>query len=85
VIDASAPAGGGWVVLNDVWHPWWFAELDGAPAPILRANVMFRAVAIPEGRHRVRFLFEPLRGLLREFGGGRGFPLPLTARSRAPD
>ena len=66
VAEASAPPGGGWLILNDVWHPWWFANLDGVEAPILRANVMFRAVAIPEGRHEVRFEFQPLRGLLTE-------------------
>ncbi len=67
VIEATAPAGGGWVVLNDVWHPYWFAKLDGAPAEILRANVLFRAVRIPEGRHEVEFSFQPLRGLWRKF------------------
>jgi hypothetical protein len=66
VAEASAPPGGGWLVLHDVWHPWWFANLDGVEAPILRANVMFRAVAIPEGRHEVRFDFQPLRGMLTE-------------------
>jgi len=66
VAEVSAPPGGGWLVLHDVWHPWWFANLDGVEAPILRANVMFRAVAIPEGRHEVRFHFQPLRGLLTE-------------------
>lgn len=70
VVEATTPRGGGWVVLNDVWHPWWIAEVDGQPAPILRANVMFRAVAIPEGRHEVRFLFEPLRGLSKGIGRG---------------
>lgn len=65
-IEATAPAGGGWLVLNDVWHPWWFATLDGVEAPILRANVIFRAVAIPEGTHQLRFSFQPMRGLLRE-------------------
>jgi hypothetical protein len=66
VIEATAPAGGGWVVLNDVWHPYWFAKLDGAPASILRANVLFRAVRVPEGRHEVEFSFEPLRGLWKK-------------------
>jgi len=65
-IETHAPAGGGWLVLNDAWHPWWFATLDGEEAPVLRANVMFRAVAIPEGRHEVRFDFRPIRGLLKE-------------------
>ncbi|WP_424361174.1 hypothetical protein [Methylocystis parvus] len=66
VVEANAPPGGGWLVLNDVWHPWWFATLDGQDAEILRANVLFRAVAIPEGRHEVRFTFRPVSGLLRE-------------------
>jgi hypothetical protein len=66
VAEVSAPPGGGWLILNDVWHPWWFARVDGVDAPVLRANVMFRAVAVPEGRHQVRFEFLPLRGLIRE-------------------
>ncbi|HTO79051.1 MAG TPA: hypothetical protein VMJ31_04670 [Methylocystis sp.] len=67
VIEAEAPPGGGWLVLNDVWHPWWFAYVDGVEAPMLRANVMFRAVAAPEGRHRIEFRFEPLRGAFKEW------------------
>ena len=69
VVDAEAPPGGGWLVLNDVWHPWWFAYVDGVEAPMLRANVMFRAVETPEGRHRIEFRFEPLRGAFKEWLG----------------
>jgi hypothetical protein len=65
VIEAQSP-NGGFVVLNDIWHPWWYAELDGATAPVLRANVMFRAVAVPAGEHRVRFVFRPFAGLLQQ-------------------
>ncbi len=70
VVAATAPRGGGYVVLNDIWHPWWFAQVDGAPAELMRANVIFRAVAVPEGTHEVRFEFHPLQGLLR--GVSRG-------------
>ncbi len=66
LIEAHAPPGGGWLVLYDVWHPWWFATRDGEDAEILRANTMFRAVPIPEGRHEVRFVFRPFAGLMRE-------------------
>jgi hypothetical protein len=61
VLEADSPDGG-WVVLNDLWHPWWSAEIDGRPAELLRANVLFRAVAVPPGRHQVRFLFRPIAG-----------------------
>jgi hypothetical protein len=56
----------GFIVLNDVWHPWWRADVDGQQAHILKANVLFRAVAVPAGRHNVRFQFKPLTGALVE-------------------
>ena len=65
VVEVDAPAGG-ILVLNDVWHPWWRAAVDGTEAEILRANVIFRAVPVPAGTHTVRFTFEPLRGAWRE-------------------
>jgi hypothetical protein len=71
-IDADS-ACGGYVVLNDVWHPWWAATVDGAPADILTANVLFRAVEVAPGRHRVRFEFKPVAGALAELGE-RMFP-----------
>lgn len=56
----------GFVVLNDVWHPWWFGSVDGRPAQILRANVLFRAIQVPAGRHLVRFEFRPVEGAIGE-------------------
>lgn len=58
---------GGFVVLNDLWHPWWTATLDGEPVRVLRANVLGRAVRVPHGRHTIRFTFAPIAGVL----GGR--------------
>lgn len=63
-VEVSAPRGGV-LVLNDVWHPWWFAEVDGLPAKILRANGVFRAVILPQDAKKVIFRFEPARGLVR--------------------
>ncbi|MGE0626831.1 MAG: hypothetical protein AB7O43_03340 [Hyphomicrobiaceae bacterium] len=65
VIDVDSPDGG-FVVLNDVWQPWWFGDIDGRPAPVLRANVIFRAVEVARGRHRVRFSFRPLTGAMHQ-------------------
>jgi hypothetical protein len=66
-VEADSPDGG-WVVLADAWHPWWYAEVDGREAPVLRADVIFRAVRVPAGRHRIEFVFRPLRGALEELG-----------------
>jgi hypothetical protein len=65
VVEVNSPSGGV-LVLNDVWHPWWRATIDGVEAEIMRANVIFRAVQVPPGKYTVRFTFEPLRGAWRE-------------------
>lgn len=56
----------GWLVLTDIFHPWWVAEVDDQPVRIHQANVMFRAVPVSKGAHIVRFRFAPLRGMLRQ-------------------
>jgi len=60
-VDVEAPSGG-ILLLNDVCHPWWRATVDGKPREILKADVIFRAVSVPPGRHMVRFTFHPLAG-----------------------
>ncbi|HEY7662230.1 MAG TPA: hypothetical protein VH934_03795 [Xanthobacteraceae bacterium] len=67
-VAVEAPAGG-ILLLNDVWHPWWRASIDGVEAEILQANVMFRAVVCPPGRHVVRFTFHPFAGSVTELAG----------------
>jgi hypothetical protein len=66
-IEVDAPHWG-FLVLHDVWHPWWTAEIDGEEVPIYRANVLFRAVQVPTGRHRVVFEFHPISGAIAELG-----------------
>lgn len=56
----------GFVVLNDVWHPWWAAEVNGVETEILKANVIFRAVQVPAGKSKVRFTFRPVEGAIAE-------------------
>jgi hypothetical protein len=62
-VDVSVDApDGGLLLLNDAWHPWWRATVDGRAVEILRADVIFRAVALPPGTHEVRFTFAPFAG-----------------------
>lgn len=56
----------GFLVLNDVWHPWWSATVNDQPAEILRANVLFRAVEVGPGKNVIIFKFEPVSGALAE-------------------
>ena len=81
-IEVEAPDGG-FLVLNDAWHPWWRAKVDGRPADILKANVLFRAVEVGPGRHRVHFAFEPLQGAweeLKEIASGHNLHVSPPAR-----
>jgi uncharacterized membrane protein YfhO len=55
-VDATVP---GYLVVVDAWGPEWRASVDGSPAPVLRANVGFRAVPVPSGRHRVELRYRP--------------------------
>ena len=58
VVDAESD-GPGYVVLTDPWYPGWTCNVDGRAAPLYRADYAFRAVAVPAGKHRIRFDFEP--------------------------
>jgi len=63
VLDVHANADA-LVVVTDAWTPQWEATVDGAEAPLLRANVAFRAVRVPAGRHRVEMRCRPTAILL---------------------
>jgi hypothetical protein len=58
-IEVEAERGGA-LAIHSTDYPGWIAEVDGKPVPILRADVMFRAVEVPSGLHRVVLRFAPL-------------------------
>jgi uncharacterized membrane protein YfhO len=49
----------GYVVLVDTYDPGWRTRVDGRPATLLRANVAFRAVAVPAGHHVIESVYRP--------------------------
>jgi Bacterial membrane protein YfhO len=55
-VNAKRP---GYVVLADTYYPGWKATVDNHEVPIHPANVAFRAVKVPAGRHVVRFDYRP--------------------------
>jgi hypothetical protein len=59
VIDASL-AGSGFLVLTDSHYPGWRVYVDGSERKLLKANYFFRAVALPAGKHRVSFVYDPV-------------------------
>jgi hypothetical protein len=57
-IDAALDAPG-ILVLADSFYPGWRAYVNGKEEKIVRANLFFRAVYLPPGKHRVEFRYKP--------------------------
>jgi hypothetical protein len=67
-------AGPGYLLLTDAFYPGWTATVDGAPATILRANILFRAVWLPQGRHEIEFRYAPPSVTLGLWISGMSWP-----------
>jgi hypothetical protein len=63
VLIEAELSGDGYVVLVDGHDPGWRAHVDGRKAPLVRANVAFRAVSVPGGRHSVEMVYRPTAAL----------------------
>lgn len=55
-VSADVP---GICLLNDTYFPGWTARVDGKGATILRANGLFRAIALDAGEHTIDFYYRP--------------------------
>ena len=60
VVSAGLPQDG-YLALFDSYDPDWHVNVDGAPAPLMRADGLFRAVHLTTGSHVVTFTYRPLR------------------------
>ena len=49
----------GYLLVTDFWFPGWRARVDGADAPLLRADHIFRAIPLAAGRHTVELRYTP--------------------------
>jgi hypothetical protein len=59
ILDADMEHSG-LVVLSDAYHPDWKVFLNGKPGKIFQTNNLIRSVFVPEGKHRIKFVFAPL-------------------------
>jgi hypothetical protein len=58
IIEADL-ASEGYLILTDTYYPGWRAYVDGKESSIIRANLLFRAIRLSAGQHRVEFSYEP--------------------------
>jgi hypothetical protein len=85
VVMSCNAAHAGYAVLLDESMAGWTATVDGHPARIERADLLFRAVAIPAGQHIVemRYRTPGLRtGAVTSLGGWLLFALLVAFRKR---
>jgi hypothetical protein len=60
-IDANSTEGGT-LILTDLAWPGWIVEIDGQPAKHVQLtgiDQQFRAVQVPAGKHRIRWVYRP--------------------------
>jgi hypothetical protein len=57
IVNTNEPA---ILSLAQVDYPGWYAEVNGQPAPILRAYGGLSAIAVPKGESRVTLVYNPL-------------------------
>ena len=69
------------LVLTEADYPGWRATVDGLSVPVIRADTVFRAVAVTAGTHEIRFEFAPWS--VRLGAAASGFALFATVMALA--
>ena len=59
IVLAASAERAGYLVLSEVWYPGWRATVNGADAPVLRANYTLRALPVPAGELTIRLRYAP--------------------------
>ncbi|HEY4687862.1 MAG TPA: hypothetical protein VIK33_01015, partial [Anaerolineae bacterium] len=57
VVSARGP---GLLILSEVYAHDWRASIDGAATTVLPTDAVLRGVYLPEGEHRVEFVYDPM-------------------------
>ncbi|MFN8534313.1 MAG: YfhO family protein [Dehalococcoidia bacterium] len=75
-VNLQTPA---YLVLTEARYPGWQATIDGVSAPLVQANGLFMAVAVPAGEHEVVFEFVPASLALGQWVGQTVAAITLVA------
>jgi len=49
----------GLLVVTENYSPYWRADVDGKPSPVVRANYAFMALPVASGEHTVQLIYSP--------------------------
>jgi len=49
----------GYLYYSDNYDKYWKVYIDGKRALLLRANLVFKAVKVPAGKHKIKFIYDP--------------------------
>jgi hypothetical protein len=59
MVYRSVAAGTRIAVFSEVFYPDWKVLVDGEPAEYFTANYILRGMVVPEGEHKIEFIFNP--------------------------
>ncbi|MFW5756606.1 MAG: hypothetical protein ACOCWK_08380, partial [Tangfeifania sp.] len=59
MVYRSVAGGNRIAVFSEVYYPDWKVLIDGEPAEYFTANYILRGMIVPEGEHKIEFIFDP--------------------------